>query len=546
MFFGPLALAAFILIAAVLLDLGIVQWLRRRGQGNPEHRALPAPPWLRALIAQPAGSPPAAAGAGQIRAAPLLPSLVKYLRAEILQDRVRRMRLLAALGGLVVSTGIGLRYAGSVMVSGWQLWVWIAAVLVTTFALMPPGRPAIPRGLPWAWLGGLLVAAIFLRGLFLGTVPGWLHPDEAGLANYTLLHVFPRPGFTVSPFVTGSAVQPTLHSYILSLVFHTIGRSITALRIPSVVAGTLAILATYAAIASIESRRVAILAAAIMTTYHFHIHWSRLALNNIWDTLWVPLVLAAFAWGWKRKWSGGAVLSGLAVGFSQYFYAGNKISLFLLAILVYSLWKKDPDRRRLGVHLGKLATTAGCIAAPLGAFALFNPRTYFSRVPVVMGWYPEAVREITGRVDAWWEYFWHQAGHSFGAYVAYPDVTGFYRPGIPLLFGLASLVFLVGVFVALDTRRWIPLVWVALTAVLGGFIMRGAPSSSHFVVSIPGIVWLVALPLDALIARGRWKLALALTAAIMVSDLVFYFGVYVPASPADLTVPFPTPPPPGG
>jgi hypothetical protein len=89
-----------------------------------------------------------------------------------------------------------------------------------------------------------------------------------------------------------------------------------------------------------------------------------------------------------------------------------------------------------------------------------------------------------------------------------------------------------------------PLAWLFLTTVLGSFIMRGAPSSSHFVVSIPAIVWLIALPLDRLIARGRWRLALALAVAIMVSDLVFYFGIYVPSGAADLTLPFPTPPPP--
>jgi hypothetical protein len=83
---------------------------------------------------------------------------------------------------------------------------------------------------------------------------------------------------------------------------------------------------------------------------------------------------------------------------------------------------------------------------------------------------------------------------------------------------------------------------VLLTAFLGGFVMRGAPSSSHYVVAIPGIVWLVALPLDALIARGAWKLALVFLAAIMISDLVFYFGIYVPRGAPHLSVPFPTVP----
>jgi hypothetical protein len=137
-------------------------------------------------------------------------------------------------------------------------------------------------------------------------------------------------------------------------------------------------------------------------------------------------------------------------------------------------------------------------------------------------------------------------GHSFGAYVAYPDITGFYGPGVPLVFGLALVIFLVGVIWALHTRRWLVLAWVALTALLGGFIMRGAPSSSHFVVSIPAIVWLLILPLDALIARGRWRLALSVMLAIMLIDLVFYFGVYVPGGPSDLDLAFPTRAPPGG
>jgi 4-amino-4-deoxy-L-arabinose transferase-like glycosyltransferase len=325
----------------------------------------------------------------------------------------------------------------------------------------------------------------------------------------------------------------------LWLALATAGKSITALRLPGVIAGTLAILATYAAIAAVDSRRTALIAAAVMTTYHYHIHWSRLALNNIWDTLWVPLVVATFAWGWRRKWSGGAVLAGLGLGLSQYFYAGSRVAIFLIGLLILQLWRQEPDRRRLGVHLGKLTATTFCAAAPLGFFALFNPQIFFARVPQIMGWYPEAVRQVTGSVSDWWGYFWHQFAHAFGAYLFYPDVTGFYGPGTAFTFGVSAVAFGLGALWAIRTRRWLPLAWVLLTAFLGGFIMRGAPSSSHYVVSIPGIVWLVAIPLDALIARGWGRLALVALAAIMISDLIFYFGVYVPRGAPDLTAPFP-------
>ena len=547
----PMAIVGFSVGLAVALDVAVVYLLRRRrrsagdGASSEARGGLPTHSQLRKLIAPfvaPIPEPMSASPSRSLTAGargPIIPSLIGYLRIEILPFRLQRERLAVALGGLAVSTGIGLAYSRTTVVRGWQLWVWAAAVAVTCVALLPPRWQGAPRRPPWRWLLGLLLAGLLLRITFLETVPGWLHPDEAMLADYTVLHILPSPGITVNPFATGLAAQPTLHSYLVSSALRALGHSITALRIPSVVAGSLAILAAYAAIAAIDSRRIAILAATVMTTYHFHIHWSRLALNNIWDTLWVPLLLAMFAWGWKTKWSGGAVLAGLALGLSHYFHSGSPVAWFLLAILILQLWRQSPDRRRLGVHLGKLAATAACTLAPLALFALFNPEAFFSRIPFVLGWNAEAVRQVTGSANGWWEYLVHQATRSFGAYIAYTDVSGFYDPGVPFLFGVSALTFLAGAVWALKTRRWLPLAWVTLAALLGGFVLRGAPSSPNFVVSIPGVAWLIALPLDGLISRGRWRLALAVLAAIIVSDLVFYFGVYALHGAPSLIFPFP-------
>jgi len=555
---GAVVLTALLIVIAALLDIRLVRWLRRRRGAVPSRDASQAreiplpvegpPRQLRPLLTPSSDSAegpprrpfPATGG--------LVPSFRRHMQFGFFRDIPRWIRLSIALAGLLTSGAIGLRYARDVMVEGWQLWAWVVALAATTIALMPLRWPSPPRRLPWVWLGGLLVAALLLRVSFLETIPGWLHPDEAGLALYTQLHVYPRPALTVSPFVTGSAVQPTLHSYIVFFALRLAGESITSIRLPSALAGTLAVLATYAVIATIDRRRTALIAAAVMTTYHYHIHWSRLALNNVWDSLWVPLVLAAFAWGWKRKWSGGAVLAGLGLGLSQYFYSGSKVVVFLLALLVIQLWRESRDARRMAVHLSKLAATAVCAAAPLGFFALFNPGIYLARLPLVMGWTPEAVRQVTGSVDGWWEYFWHQVSHAFGAYLFHSDVTGFYGPGIAFTFGVSAAAFALGALWAIRTRRWMPLAWVLITAFLGGFVMLGAPSSSHYVVSIPGIVWLIALPIDGLIERGWWKLALAWLAAIMISDLVFYFGILIPRGVPHLSVPFPTvstPEPPG-
>jgi hypothetical protein len=469
----------------------------------------------------------------------VIPAIIRYVRSEIAPIRLQRERVAVAFAGLAVSAGIGLVYARATVVRGWQLWAWAAAVAATAIALLPPQPQIVPRRPPWGWLLGLLATGLIVRIAFLETIPGWLHPLEALLAEHTRLNVLPSHGVTINPFSTGPGGQPTLHWYIVSLALRALSPSITALRIPAAVAGAVATLATYAAIAVIDGRRTAILASTIMTFYHFHIHWSRLALSNVWSTLWVPLVLAAFAWGWKTKWSGGAVLAGLALGLSQYFHPGSVLAVLLLMALVFHCWHEDPDRRRLGVQMGKLTACAVCTAAPLGLFTLASPEAFFSRMGASIGWNAEAVRQVTGSAGNWWGYFWHQASRSFGAYFVFPDVSGFYDPGVPFLFGVSALAFLVGAFLALRSRNWLPLAWVAVPAVAGGFLMRGVPSASELVVSIPGIAWLVAIPLERLISRGRWKLALALLAAILASDLVFYFGLYVLRGAPGFVLPFP-------
>lgn len=549
---GPsLAMVGVVLGLAVVLDISFVLWLRARGRSpgderNHRRRQAPRPQTSTADALHPTSAPdsesrgshPGQAG-GHTTHTPWLRSLVRYFRTEILPVRLQRERIAVALGGLVVSTVIGLAYGRSVVVRGWQLWVWGTAVAATCVALLPPRSPGWPRRPPWGWLLGLSLGGLLLRVAFLGTVPGWLHPDESMLAEYTLLQVLPAPGITVNPFSMGIAGQPALHAYIVRLALHSLGRSILALRIPSVIAGSLAIPAIYAAIASIDSRRTAILGAVLATAYPLHVHWSRLALSTVWNTLWVPLALAAFCWGWRREWSGGGVLAGLALGLSFYFPPGIGIGLILLAVLAIVLYREDPDRRRLGVHLGKVAAVATCTAAPILLFIVLNPEGYLFRQSTAWGWTPEAVRQIAGASNRWLEYFWHQFTRSFGAYTTFADMSGFYDPGVAFLFGVSALAFMAGVFLSVRRRRWLPPAWVILTSLLGGFVMREVPSSASYVISIPGILWLVALPLDALMSRGHRSLALALLAAILVTDLVFYFGVYALHGAPALIFPFP-------
>jgi hypothetical protein len=279
-------------------------------------------------------------------------------------------------------------------------------------------------------------------------------------------------------------------------------------------------------------------------------------------------MLAAFAWGWRKGWSGGAIISGIAVGLSQYFYAGSRVGLILLGLFILKLWldmgrseqavdldagerpglrgsvrawlKLNPERSALVVYTVKMGLMAACIAGPLLLYALRDPAPFFERSQAVWGWREETILMAVGEPGDVVSYGWRQFWRSVGAFTAVPDVTGFYGPGVPLLIGLAGPLFVIGLGWAAFKRRWLPVVWIFLTVFLGGFLLSDPPGSSHYVVAIPAICWLMAMPLDWLASLGRERLAVALMAAVVVVDIYFYFFVYVPGGPRDLIHVFPT------
>ena len=448
------------------------------------------------------------------------------------------MQVAVALACTLGSVSIGLAYADQVYIRGWQAVTWLVCVASMVFIL----TPRFPFPIRWTWIIGgvaLFVIALALRLSGLDHIPGAFHVDEVGVAGFAQEQIFLPDGQTVSPFVTGSASQPTLYHSLVRFAIDLFGKDIAAARLPSVLGGALAVVATYLMMLTFENRRMALFTATLMAGYHFHIHWSRLALNNIYDTLWLPLSLAAFAWGWRKGWSGGAVVSGLAIGLSWYFYSGSRVGLFLLAYLIFCYWRERPDRRRWWIYLGKFSLTAIAVAAPIVIFAVTNPNIYLFRTRQAIGWTPEAIKVISGGPLNISQYAWFQLTRSLGAFTVYPDVTGFYGPDAPLVFGTAAMLFLVGAVWMVYRRNWLPLLWLLLVAFFGGFLMGGAPSSSHYVTAIPAICWLVAAPLDWLYENGHIRLTYFLLAVVLASDLYFYFGIYVPGHPRDLILQFP-------
>lgn len=457
----------------------------------------------------------------------------------LFQNERQAIRTALIFSTMFASFALGIMVVDTIMMSWWPILLWLLLVIICFVFLWPHKKVELRFERSFFVLTGLIFLAFFLRFVDLGGLPPAFTLDEMGTADFTIRHVAPSWSQTISPFRTGNDSQPTLYFYLLRLTMALGGFEIAATRISSVIAGTLAVAATFFLVDTISGRRMAWFSALVMTTYHYHIHWSRIALNNIWTTLWVPLVLALFAWGWKKRWSGAVVLSGLCLGLSAYFYQGGYILIFLMVFLVFKTWRETQEKFELTVYSLKTIAMAWVTVSPILAFALLHPEMYSDRLRVIWGWSREAMAIAIGPDKNFLEYAWHQLIHSFGAFNIYTDATGFYAPGTPLLVGLASPLFLVGVVWAVYRRQWMPLVWLLLTIILGGFLLSAPPGSSHYVVSIPAVCWLLGIALNGLYeSRYRWW-AFAFLIAVITVDSYFYFSIYRSSPSPDYHLPFP-------
>jgi len=457
----------------------------------------------------------------------------------------RKKKMLAVFAAVVVSAIIGYRFADNPFISINPVLLWFFCIFLCAAALYPAEKTPLFHlrlNRTWAGLFALLVAAFLLRVFKLTHFPSGFIPDEAGSMNFALQYIFNPNTFWIimNPLRTGLDSQPVLYSYILRLSVQLFGFTIPGARMSSAIIGALSIGAVFLMVNEMADRKTAWLTAILMTAYHYHIHWSRVSLSNIWVTLLLPLTVGFFLRGWRKGQSGGALLAGFCLGATAYFYTGGYVLVFLVILLLWQTWKKTSDHVRLTIYAGRMLAFALVIAIPLIVFSAVKPEHFFDRLNTIYGWKSAAVTATLGNTASYSEYLIHQVVHSFGAYNFFTDVTGFYAPKIPFLIGVSSLLFPIGIGLAFYRKQYFPILWVFLVTMLGGVLIVGTPASSHFIASIPAVCWLVAIPIHWASETKYSRWATIALVVIIITDLVFYFGVYSAGKYGDFTVPFPS------
>jgi 4-amino-4-deoxy-L-arabinose transferase-like glycosyltransferase len=436
--------------------------------------------------------------------------LFAYLARQAAGDGVQALAPFAAVGAWLLA--IVAAVLGS-MKREWQ-------------AYAHPGRRELLLTL------ALLVIAFLLRGLFLDQIPTTLSGDEASSGLFAAQF---RNGEVNNVLGLGWFSFPSFYFAVQSTGIWLLGQTGAALRITSALAGALTVFALYWLGRTLYGRLVGLLAALYLLASHFHIHFSRIGLQNIWDGLFLTVVWGGIWHGWKSGRRNSFVLAGLVLGLAPYFYVSSRVlPLLLLVWAGVALLADRAHFRQRFPDLLLAAFVALIVVLPLGLLFLQHPAEFgapMNRVSVFNGWLDQEVVRTGRSASAIILDEMRLTALGF----AHEPLRHWYNPGAPLLLPAAGGLFVAGIVwlaYAFDLRSLLLLLPLLAQVVMGG-LSQDAPASQRFVLVMPVVALILALPLGKLVewVEPYWPrqrrllaaLALLLMVLIVAGDLNYYF-----------------------
>jgi hypothetical protein len=391
---------------------------------------------------------------------------------------------------------------------------------------------------PFAFALGLTILALPFRAIATNQIPIFLNGDEAsaGIEAIRLMN-----GTINNPFVVGWYSFPSLYFLISAASISLLGHTTEALRIPSAIAGALTVGGTYLAGRAMFDKRTGLIAALLLIGFHFHIHFSRIGLNNIWDGLFFVTAVGAALYAWEQENRNAYILVGLGLGLSQYFYPSSRILVVVVfgGIILSGLFNRARLKRSLPKIL-MMTMMMFIVVLPLAWYYVKYPLQYlapFDRVSIIGPWLTNEV-QTTGLPT--WQILLKQLILGVQAFTYIP-LQFWYQPGVPFLRPLYAGVFILGLVYLIthpkDSRTITLLLWLALYVLVGG-LSESTPASQRYVAVAPVCMLVIAYGLSEtgnVLERlwpqsTRWMTVVVIIIAIFLSmdDANFYFNIYTP------------------
>ncbi|MGH2521676.1 MAG: glycosyltransferase family 39 protein [Anaerolineales bacterium] len=400
-------------------------------------------------------------------------------------------------------------------------------------------RLRLPPGVA-LWTVGLIVVAFLIRGIGTARAPTVLTGDEGST------------GLSALNFITGQANNlfsigwrgfPALYFFIQSLSIRLFGQTSEALRLPSALVGAVTVGGLYLMGRAMFGHRAALLGAIFLAAFHYHLHFSRIGLNNIWDGLAYVITLGLLWRGWQTGARAYFVWAGLALGLAQYFYPSSRMLLALVPAWVLIAGVLDRARlKQVFVSLWLMAFTTMVVVLPLAWYFSRHWNDFMGpmRAVSILGPWLQNEMRLTGQPA--WQILLRQISLGFQGFTATP-LKAWYRPGTPMLRPFTAGFFLIGISLLLvrprDARMLLLGLWLSALAVVVG-LSESTPAAQRYVAAAPACALVVGYGLGELARRlgnswprqAQWfgLLAFAFMVGLAADDLRFYYLQYTPHS----------------
>ena len=366
----------------------------------------------------------------------------------------------------------------------------------------PASKVELP---PWKMGERLAIFAILCIGLFLRLheLPGfpfgtWYDEARIGLEAQRILR---EPEYR--PFFVSGILEPGHYVYLVASLFSVLPKITFVMRLVSVLFGTLSIPAAFMAGSQLFGRRPALILAFLVAVSRWSVNFSRIGMFNIPLTLFAFLGIGFLLRALRGNRLTDYLWAGLFLGFGLNFYFAFQV--FLLVISVFILHYIVSHRRLLRYQWkGFLVAAMGALLflAPLAAYALAKPDTYFSRTGTV------SIFKEYPADQVWKEIRGNAASHLL-MYNVRGDPNGRHNlPGAPMLAPVAGALLVLGLAISLSrfwrARSLLLIVWF-LGMMSGGVFSLSfeAPQSLRAIGTLPVAYLLGTVPLALLWQNWR-------------------------------------------
>ncbi|NOK61416.1 MAG: phospholipid carrier-dependent glycosyltransferase [Chloroflexi bacterium AL-W] len=431
----------------------------------------------------------------------------------------------------------------------WSVVGWLVATLAFVVGCWLLDRRSMFQSptINWTLIDTLTLVGVVLLGMALRVVqleqaPLTMLGDEGAMGTEALRVL---SGEAVDPFATGWLSHPALWFFLQAGSLQLFGDNLYGLRMLSAIIGTASLGTTFVMARLLYGWRVAAMTALLLATYHFHIHFSRVGLNNIGDPFFGTLLVLLLAVGWRTESHVALGMAGVTLGFAQYFYHGTRLFFVIIVLLgligLVKLATSERHKVDMAVVPALLVIAGACVVlAPLIQTYVQQPDMAvlrFVQEGVTWEWLQEKSL-VTGQSVP--TIVLDQLQRGVLAFHSYVDAYGFYDERRPLLWGMGAALMPLGFLLAcFRVREWpyqVLVIWFVAGIVLGGAIWIITPGSPRYVTLTPVVCIFVALALDALLRELPH--ALPVSPAASRAGVVVALGFMMLASPASYFVQF--------